>query len=429
MAGGARRRTDARGVSTRPAFRALTAFRAVLAAGVLQRLASAAMAVLLGYQVFATTHDPLDLGWLGLTEALPGIALLLYGGHVADRHRRRGILIVTTSCFVGLAATAALVSAAAPGQAAPLFAVAFGLGVVRAFDDPAVAGLEAQVVPATNLVRGLAFLTTASRLAGVAGPALGGVSWGVLGPAGTYSVIAALFAGSLTALLFVPDASQPPVVADGRDAGARIVEGLRFVWRDQVLLGSMALDLFAVFFGGATALLPAVATDVLHVGAEQFGVLRGAMAAGALLAALCAARVLPERRAGLFLLAVIGGFGVSIVVFGLSRSFWLSFAALFVAGVCDGMSVVIRRAILRLGSPEAMRGRVAAVKSVFVGSSNELGAFESGMAASLLGVTAAVWSGGVVTLLVVGATALLAPRLRQLDLVAMARAVEPTSPR
>lgn len=396
------------------------AFRAVLVSAVLERVAASAIAVLLGYQVFTTTHDALDLGWLGLTEALPGLALVLYGGHVADRFRRKRILVVTSTCFVALAGLAALASAWSPGAVAPLFGVAFGLGVVHAFEDPAAAGLEAQVVPAGDVVRGLALLTTASRLAGVVGPALGGVAWGMLGPAGTYTAAAALFAGSLAALLFVPDASQPPVAADTRDAGARIVEGVRFVWRDQVLLGSMALDLFAVFFGGATALLPAMATDVLHVGATEFGLLRGAMAAGALVAAALCVRIVPERRAGWFLLAVIGGFGVSIVVFGLSQIFWLSLLALFAAGVCDGLSVVVRRAILRLGSPEGMRGRVAAVKSVFVGSSNELGAFESGMAASLMGVTAAVWSGGVVTLAVVGATAVLAPRLRQLNLQAMA---------
>lgn len=400
----------------RPALR--PAFQAVLVCAVLERVAASAIAVLLGYQVFAVTHDVLDLGWLGLTEALPGLALVLYGGHVADRFRRKRILILTSTCFVVLAGLAALASAWSPGVA-PLFGVAFGLGIIRAFQDPAAAALEAQVVLAADVVRGLALLTTASRLAGVVGPALGGIAWGMLGPAGTYVAAAALFAGSLAALLFVPDASQPPVDQDGRNAGTRIVEGVRFVWRDQVLLGSMALDLFAVFFGGATALLPAMATDVLHVGATEFGLLRGAMAAGALTAAAVAVRVVPERQAGRFLLSVIGGFGVSIVVFGLSRVFWLSLAALFVAGMCDGLSVVIRRAILRLGSPEEMRGRVAAVKSVFVGSSNELGAFESGMVASLMGVTAAVWSGGVVTLLVVGITAVLAPRLRRLDLRAM----------
>lgn len=192
-----------------------------------------------------------------------------------------------------------------------------------------------------------------------------------------------------------------------------------FVLRDQLLLGSMLLDLFAVFFGGATALLPAIATDVLHVGPTGFGVLRSAMAAGSMTAAMVAGRVLPERRAGQALLWVIAGFGTAIIVFGVSRVLWLSVLALFVAGLCDGMSVVIRRAILRLASPEGMRGRIAAMKSVFVGSSNEIGAFESGLVASVAGVTAAVWSGGAVTLVIVAATTLAFPQLRRLNLQAM----------
>lgn len=395
------------------------AFRAVLVSGVAQRLATSSLAVLLGFHVFDITRDPLDLGLLGLAEAVPGIGLVLYGGHVADRLRRRSILIVTSALFTLLAAGTAAVAFWWPGQAAPLFVVAFLLGVVRAFEDPAATGIEAQVVPAEAVVAGMALMATTGRLAGVLGPVLGGFAWAWAGPPATYAGIAVLFALSLLTILPVPDASQPVVEHDGQGAVVRIVEGVRFVLRDQVLLGSMMLDLFAVFFGGATALLPAIATEVLHVGPTGFGLLRGASAAGSLLAAAVAGRLLPERRAGAALLWVIAGFGVAIIVFGLSRLVWLSFAALFVAGFCDGVSVVVRRAILRLGSPEGMRGRIAAVKSVFVGSSNELGAFESGVAASLLGITAAVWTGGVVTLAVVGATALLAPRLRRLDLTAM----------
>ena len=202
---------------------------------------------------------------------------------------------------------------------------------------------------------------------------------------------------------------------------ARIAEGLRYVFHDQILLGSMALDLFAVFFGGATALLPVFATDILHVGPVGFGLLRSASAGGSLAAALMAGRFLPQRQAGKALLAVIGGFGVSMVVFGLSRDLALSLLALFVAGLCDGTSVVIRRAILRLASPDPMRGRIAAVKSVFVGSSNELGAFESGMAAALIGAAPAVWAGGLVTLGIVAFTAWRAPLLRRLDLVRLAQ--------
>ena len=391
-------------------------FRAVLISGMAQRFAASALAVLLGFQVFAITRDPLDLGLLGLIEAVPGIGLVLYGGHVADRLRRRSILIVTTTLLVVLAAVTSVASALAAGRVEPLFAVGFLLGVVRAFEDPAVSGLEAQVVPEHMVVPGMALMATTGRLAGVLGPVLGGFCYAAVGPSATYAGIAGVFALALLALLPVPDSAQPPTEDDERGALVSIVEGVRFVLRDQILLGSMMLDLFAVFFGGATALLPAVATDVLHVGPVGFGVLRGASAAGSLLAALTAGRLLPERRAGAALLWVIGGFGVSIIVFGLSTLIWLSFLALFVAGFCDGMSVVVRRAILRLGSPEGMRGRIAAVKSVFVGSSNELGAFESGVAASVMGVTAAVWSGGVATLLIVAATAVLAPRLRRLDL-------------
>ncbi len=397
-------------------------FRTVLVSGVLARFASSAMTVLLGFQVFAITGNPLDLGWLGLIEAVPGIGLVLYGGHVADRLRRRRILLTTSALFTLLAAGVATASFWLPGQVWPLFGIAFLLGVVRAFEDPAAVGLEAQVVPLHALVRGTATMATAARLAQVLGPVVGGVAWSVAGAAGTYAMISGLFALSWLALLPVPDASQPVVVLDDRGTLVLIAEGVRTVLRDQLLLGSMMLDLFAVFFGGANALLPAIATDVLHVGPVGFGLLRGAGAAGSMLAAIGAARALPERRAGAALLWVIGGFGVAIVVFGVSRVLWLSLLALFVAGVCDGLSVVIRRAILRLASPEGMRGRIAAVKSVFVGSSNELGAFESGLMASWLGVTAAVWSGGLLTIGIVGATAWLAPRLRQLDLVAMGQA-------
>ncbi len=401
-------------------------FRAVMVAGVLARFGSSAITVLLGFQVFEITRNPLDLGLLGLIEAVPGIGLVLYGGHVADRLRRRAILLVTTALFVVLALAAAWASAWMTGRVAPLFAIAFLLGVVRAFEDPAANGLEAQVVPLTALVRGMALLATTGRVAGVLGPVLGGLAWSQLGAAGTYAAIALVFAAAGLAVLAVPDSSQPPVEPDSQGAMVRIVEGVRFVFRDQVLLGSMLLDLFAVFFGGATALLPAVATEILHVGPEGFGLLRGAASGGSLLAALLAGRLLPERRAGQALLWVIAGFGLSMIVFGLSRSVALSFAALFVAGFCDGVSVVIRRAILRLASPEGMRGRIAAVKTVFVGSSNELGAFESGVAASVMGVGAAVWSGGVVTLLIVAGTAVLMPRLRRLDLRAMAG--PPTAP-
>lgn len=399
-------------------------FRAFLVANAAERFAAAAMTVLLGFQVYELTRAPLDLGWLGLAEAVPGVTLVLYGGHVADRHGRRRIVLAATALLAALAGAVALLSGSARGVLLPaLFAAAFLGGVVRAFEGPAASGLEAQVVPLSALVPGVSLLATTGRLADVAGPVAGGVAWAALGPLGTYAGIAALFAlAGLALLLGVREKPVPPPVAGGPGAWRRIAEGVRYVFRDQLLVGSMALDLFAVFFGGATALLPVFATDILHAGPVGFGFLRGAGGAGALVAALLAARFLPRRRAGLALHGVIAGFGVSMVAFGLSRSLPLSLLALFAAGLCDGTSVVIRRAILRLASPEALRGRIAAVKSVFVGSSNEIGAFESGVAASLIGPAAAVWAGGLVTLAVVALTAWRLPGLRRLDLAALAEA-------
>ena len=399
-------------------------FRAFLIANMAERFAAAAMTVLLGFQVYELTHNPLDLAWLGLVEAIPGISLVLYGGHVADRHSRRQIMLVAAALLAALAGAVALVSGQGHRHALYLlFLLAFLAGVVRAFENPAASGLEAQVVPIQHVLPGIALLATTARLADVLGPLAGGLAWATLGPAWTYGAIAAVFAASCIAILLgVPEQPLPNPGRDGQSAMQNIAEGVRYVVRDQILLGSMLLDLFAVFFGGATALLPVFATTILHVGPVGFGLLRSASAAGSLTAALLAGRLLPQRQAGRTLLAVIAGFGVAIVVFGLSRSLPLSLAALFVAGLCDGTSVVIRRAILRLASPEGMRGRIAAVKSVFVGSSNELGAFESGVAASLLGASAAVWGGGLVTLGIVAATAWWAPRLRRLDLISLAQA-------
>lgn len=399
-------------------------FHAFLVADMPERLAASALSVLLGFQVYELTHDPLDLGWLGLAEAIPGISLVLYGGHVADRHSRRRIVLIASALLAVLAVAIALVSGQEHRHAfSILLLLAFLTGVARAFGDPARSGLEAQVVPLQRLLPGISLLATTGRLADVLGPVAGGFAWAALGPVYTYSAIAALFAAScVIVLLGVPERATPQAAPDGHTAAHRIAEGIRYVVRDQVLLGSMLLDLFAVFFGGATALLPVFATAILHVGPIGFGLLRSVSAAGSLLAALVVGRFLPQHRAGHVLLAVIAGFGVSMVVFGLSQSLPLSLAALFVAGLCDGTSVVIRRAILRLTSPEAMRGRIAAVKSVFVGSSNELGAFESGVAASLLGASAAVWGGGLVTLGIVAGTAWYAPRLRRLDLISLAQA-------
>ncbi|MCQ4161595.1 MFS transporter [Roseomonas sp. GC11] len=400
-------------------------FRSFMLSSNLERFAASAIAVLLGLQVYEIRGNPLDLGLLGLVEAIPGVTLVLYGGHVADQFSRRRIMLLTALALGALTGALALLASGATGHA-PLWlllGIALLVGVARAFQVPAASGLEAQVTPAAQVLRGVSLLATTGRVADILGPVAGGIAWTVMGPAGTYAALTAIFAGSFALLLTgVRERAITYAPRAGESVARRIGEGIGFVFRNQLLIGSMALDLFAVFFGGAVALLPAVASDVLQVGPVGLGFLRAAMSAGSLVAALFAARFLPMHRAGQVLHGVIAGFGVAIIVFGLSTSLPLSLAAFFVAGLCDGTSVVIRRAIMRLASPEAMRGRIAAVRSVFIGSSNELGAFESGIAASLLGVTAAIWSGGIITLGIVGITALTMRQLWALDLVAMAEA-------
>lgn len=396
----------------------LREFRFFMAANVAERFAASAMTVLLGYQIFEITGRALFVGLLGLTEAIPGVTLVLLGGDFADRHDRRTIMLRTTALLGALALALAAVARLDPAATLPaLFTVAFLSATVRAFESPAASGLEARVVPLHLVFRGVPLLATSARTADVLGPVGVGFAWAWAGPSATYAGLAALFllASTLLRLGVTPKPPEPHATS-GLNPATRILEGIAYVFRHQVLWASMALDLFAVFFGGVTALLPYFATEILHVGAEGFGVMRSAMAAGSLLAALLCTRLLPRRGAGPALHATIACFGVSIIVFGLSHSFPLSLAALFLSGVCDGISVVIRNTILRLASPETLRGRISAVKSVFVGSSNELGALESGLLAAAIGAVPTVVVGGAITLTVVAVIAWRAPALRRLDL-------------
>jgi MFS family permease len=384
---------------------------------VLYRFAMAALSVLLGFHLYQLTHDPLTLGWLGLAQALPAVTLVLYGGVIADRHSRRSVTLLGRAAYAGLAALLALGTLAdAASMVWIIYATGFLLGCAAAFTSPAVSGLEAEVVPAQGAMRSVSLMGSAAQAAGLAGPVIGSFFFGRLGAGQTYLGIAVLLAVSGVIILgAVPNVAAPPR-AHGDGALTRMAEGIRYVAADQVLLGSMALDLFAVFFGGAAALLPIFATDILHVGPTGFGFLRAAISVGSLLAMLITVRHPPRLHAGLALHVAIAGFGVGIIVFALSRNFALSLLALATVGACDGVSMVIRQGIMRLAAPGPLRGRIAAVRSVFVTSSNELGDFESGMLAAAVGAVPAVWLGGVVTLAVVGFTAWRAPRLRRLDL-------------
>jgi len=405
-------------------------FKAFLAANTLSRFCASALSVLLGYQVYDLTHNPVYIGLLGLVEAVPGVTLVLYGGDVADRRSRRRIVYLSFMALALLSAVLAAASREGVDAAVPvIFAVAFLTAGIKSFESPAATGLEAQVLPVGQIMQGVPILASSARAADVVGPAVAGYVWAHLGASGTYAILATLLSmAALTVLMRVSE--KPPVssAAHHNEVWARIREGIQYVFGNQLLVGSMALDLFAVFFAGANALLPIMANEVLHVGPEGFGLLRSATAAGALCAAVLATRLLPMRHAGRVLHFVIAVFGLSIIVFALSRSFALSLAALFIAGLCDGSSMVIRHTILRLASPEALRGRIAAVKSVFVGSSNELGALQSGLTASAIGAAPALMVGGLVTLLVVVTVALRAPLLWNLDFRELARPNPPPDP-
>jgi hypothetical protein len=387
------------------------------------RLGSSGLVVLLGYHLYELTHDPLSLGWLGLAQAAPAIGLMLFGGVVADRFARQRVALVGRAVFAALCLLLMLTTLlGGRSSAMGIYLVAFLVGCANAFAQPSNQGLDADELPECDAVRAASLLSSATWAAVLLGPLAASLLFDLIGPAMTYAALAAFFAVSALILHgYVPP--RPPVHSDTAGEGimVRITEGLRFVFADQLLFGSMALDLFAVFFGGATALLPVFATDILHVGPFWFGVLRSAMALGSFLAMMITVRHPPQARAGLVLHGVIGVFGVAMIVFALSQNFALSFLALTVAGACDGVSMIIRRVLLRFAVPGAIRGRVSAVRLVFISSSNELGDFESGMLAGWLGASPAVWIGGAITLGVVAFTAWRAPKLRRLNLIELER--------
>jgi MFS family permease len=397
-----------------PSLFALREFRALIGARATNALGVSALTTVVAFQVYDLTRDPLSLGWLGLVEAIPALSLVIFGGHVAVRRERRTI-VVATSAALTLSALALAGLAAASPTLLGILAVIFVTGIGSGFERPAQTALEAQVVPRESAVRGISMLSTVSQAGSILGPAAGGIAIALLGIPLTYTAIAALLAVSTACLWTVAPKPVPPAV-EGEPFLESLFGGIHYVRRTPALLGSMALDLFAVFFGGAIALLPIFATDVLGVGSVGLGLLRTAPSVGALVVMVVAARRPPSRNAGRILLLSVAGFGLSMITFGLSTSFVLSLIALFVAGLTDGVSVVIRLTILRVLSPERIRGRVASVNWVFVGASNELGAFESGIAARLFGAVPSVIGGGVLTLAVVGLTAWLVPSLRRLDL-------------
>jgi MFS family permease len=374
-------------------------------------------ATVVAWQVYALTKDPLSLGLVGLAEALPFIGAALYAGHVADRHNRKLLSLLS----IGVQTLAALIllvytmrpEVLAGGRVWPIYAVVFLSGVARSFLQPARTALSAEIVPRETYANAVAWRSSLWELAAVVGPAVGGLLYGFSGARAAYATEAALCLAGL--LFYARIAYTPrPKAAQKGSIGENLTIGIRFLLTQPELLGAQLLDLFSVLFGGAVALLPIFASEILHVGPEGLGVLRAAPAAGAvLMSVFLAHRKL--RRAGRTLLLCVGGFGLCWIFFALSPWFWLSLILLAVSGMLDSVSVVIRSTLLAIRTPQHLLGRVSAVNQIFIGSSNEIGSFESGVAAKLLGAVNSVIFGGLMTLGVVGVVAWKIPALRELD--------------
>ncbi|HET7233934.1 MAG TPA: MFS transporter [Longimicrobium sp.] len=369
-----------------------------------------------GWQVYALTRNPLSLGLVGLAEALPFIGAALYAGHVADLYDRKRLSLVAiavqTVSAVLLLAFSLRPEVLANGRVWPIYAVVFLSGLARSFLQPARTAIGAEIVPRETLANAIAWRSSLWQFGAVVGPALGGLLFGFSGALLAYGVEVALCLLGL--VLFARIAYTPtPVVREQTGLRENLTVGIRFLFTQPELLGAQVLDLFSVLFGGAPALLPIFA-DILHVGPQGLGVLRAAPAVGAvLMSVVLAHRKL--RRAGRQLFVCVALFGLCWIFFALSRSFWLSLALLAFSGMVDNVSVVIRSTLLTVRTPPELLGRVSAVNQIFIGSSNEIGSFESGVAAKLLGTVNSVIFGGLVTLGVVGVTAWKTPALRNLD--------------
>jgi predicted MFS family arabinose efflux permease len=371
-----------------------------------------AQIVVIGWQIFEATGDPLALGLIGLAEAIPLLGFALFAGHVADRIPRRPIAIA--GALGMLISGVALFGITLRGELVPwiIYALIFVSGIGRAFVRPAVSALGAEVITRELYPNAVAWRSSTWHLAAIAGPAAGGMIYGFSGPVAAYGVVVVLMLISLAAFSVVRHRARP-VAPEEEPVLESIKAGLRFVYREPVLLAAMTLDLFSVLFGGATALLPVFA-KMLQAGPQGLGILRAAPAIGSIGVGIYLAHRPPLRRTGVVLLVSVALFGASMIAFALSRNFFLSFLLLLFGGAADGVSVVIRGTLLQTRAPQHLLGRVSSVNQIFISASNEIGAFESGVAARLLGVVPSVLFGGFMTLVVVALTAFWSPQLRKL---------------
>ncbi|MDR6301589.1 MFS transporter [Mesonia maritima] len=378
--------------------------------------------IVIEWEVYSLTKNPLSLGIIGLMEVIPAVSLALFAGHIVDQKEKKSLLL---KCLLGFSVISiGLFLLTWPrivadfNQQKILYAIYFLVflgGIVRAFMGPTIFSLFSLIVPKKVYPNAATWSSSVWQMGAVLGPALAGFSihW-----IGVHWSMCLIFFFSLMALMGLSQIKTKPILNPkiGENVFKSLREGVRFVFTKKVILGALTLDMIAVLFGGAVALLPVFAQDILKVGPEGFGILRAAPAVGALITMFTSAYFPLNKNAGLKLLGAVFLFGVCIIIFGLSSWFWISVVALFFSGVTDGISMIIRQTILQLKTPDEMRGRVASVNSMFVGSSNELGAFESGLTAKLMGTVTAVIFGGSMTVATVIATGTFFPKLRKLDL-------------
>jgi MFS family permease len=360
-------------------------------------------AVIIGFHIYHLTKDPLALGLIGLSEAIPAISIALYGGYVADKSEKRGLLMkiffaVFLCSIIMLVVTSKQASSFVPSNyvVPTLYSMIFCIGLARGFFGPATFSIMAQILPKDLYTNASTWSSSSWQLASILGPAIGGLVYGFYGITPTYLVIIGFILVSLVCIFFLK--THPPTYIPKESIVKSLTEGVQFVFKSKMMLGAMSLDLFSVFFGGAVALLPVFANDILKVGPEGLGLMRAAASFGAVLTLLAMTKFSPMNKPWRNLLLAVTGFGISIICYGLSKSFYLTLFFLFCEGAFDSVSVVIRSTLMQLLTPNEMRGRVSAVNSMFIGSSNEIGAFESGLTAKLMRTVPAVVFGGSMTI-------------------------------
>ena len=375
-------------------------------------LATQMQALIVSWQVYQLTKDPLALGLIGFVEAVVFFSFVLWAGHFADRHEKKSIIIVTQIAMLACTGTLFAMSYAPRVHVSWIYGVIALTGLARSFMWPASFSYSELTVPRPIYSRAAAWLSTTWEVGSIAGPAAGGILYAWKGPMAAYGVVGFLL---LAAIVSTAQISPKPPVADKSPKDQLdLWIGARFVFSNPIILGALTLDMFAVLFGGPYAILPIFADQILHVGAMGLGWLRAAPSVGAVLMAVLQSYRPPWEKVGRTMITAVAFFGVAMIAFAISRNYWLSLAILAFSGMVDNISVVVRHSVLQAYTPDHLRGRVSAVNGIFIGSSNEIGAFESGLAAKLIGTVPSVIFGGIMTLITVTAVAWKAPELRRL---------------